>query len=84
MLRIFVYKTTKDRGIYLPLVEFRLRNLPNAVIGFTPFQLRHARHPRFSGIDCDAGGNLDLRRFPKAKEYLAKLEYTMTEMMDIV
>jgi hypothetical protein len=35
-------------------VEFRLRNLPNAITGFTPFQLRHARHPRFAGIGCDA------------------------------
>jgi hypothetical protein len=63
-----------------------LRNLPNAVTGFTPFQLHHARHPRFAGVDCDAGGNLDLdlRRFPNAKEYLVELEYTMTEMMDIV
>jgi hypothetical protein len=74
MLRILVDKTTKDWDTYLP----------NAVTGFTPFQLRHARHPRFAGVDYDAGGNLDLRRFPKAKEYLVELEYTVTEMMDIV
>jgi hypothetical protein len=84
MLRILVNKATKDWGSYLPLVEFRIRNLPNAVTGYTPFQLRHGRHPRFAGVDCDAADSLDLQRFPKAKEYLTELEHSFTDMSDIV
>jgi hypothetical protein len=60
-----------------------MRNLPDDVTGFTPFQLRHGRELRLPDVDYEAGAELDLRRFPKAKEYFKELQYSLTEVWDL-
>ena len=82
LLRILVDKTTKNWDEFLPVVEWRLRNLPNKVTGYTPFQMRHGRCPRFPGVTREADLDPDAK-YPRARDYLKQLNYTLQDMWSI-
>ena len=82
LLRILVDKTTKNWDDFTPVVEWRLRNLPNKVTGYSPFQLRHGRVPRFPGISKSTDTDPSAK-FPRAKAYLKQLNCTLQDMWSI-
>jgi hypothetical protein len=77
---MLVQGDTKDWDTHLPLVEHALRNKVKEGRGFSPFQLRHGRRMRHLGMLQKGGVSPDEKRFPKAREYMKTLRYSLHEM----
>jgi hypothetical protein len=78
-LKLLVQSDTKDWDTHLPLVEHTLRNKVKDG-GFSPFQLRHGRRMRHLGMLQKGDVSPDEKRFPKAREYMETLRYSLHEM----
>ena len=78
-LKLLVQSDTKDWDTHLPLVEHTMRNKVKDG-GFSPFQLRHGRRMRHLGMLQKGDVSPDEKRFPKAREYMKTLRYSLHEM----
>jgi hypothetical protein len=78
-LKLLVQSDTKDWDTHLPLVEHTMRTKVKDG-GFSSFQLRHGRRMRHLGVLQKGDVSPDEKRFPKAREYMKTLRYSLHEM----